>query len=493
MKQFCPNGSPTFLRPRDKTERVFAFYQGIPVFEATVAGRMLFKRQSMMPEIDGDGQALKNHMKQKNNASILLVDDDPLILKNISMLLEWEGYTVVRAESGEKALVAMEETALDLVITDLVMEKVDGMAVLEHAKRLYPDTMVIMLTGYADMKAAINAIRLGADDFMLKPVESEEIYFRVRRCLENRELRRKIDQRTQELEMLNQQLKKDITRRKRAETRLQKANTDLTESLTKLKFAQDKLIQSEKLASLGGMASGLVHEINTPIGIGITASTFIRQMISKVEKKLETGEADLQDISTILKKTAEAAFLTHVNLGRATGLLENFKQISVDQLSEKPRKILVDEYVNEVISSLSMELKHSPHRMVVNCPKNLIFDSRPGALAQIITNFVMNAMIHAFEGLEEGEVVFDIHADDTTLYLVCRDNGKGMDRNQLKQLFDPFYTTRREQGGTGLGLYVVYNLVTQALSGSIECESSPGKGTAFTIRIPLGGTKPSGH
>ena len=436
---------------------------------------------------------MKNQVKQKTNSSILLVDDDPLILKNISMLLEWEGYTVIRAESGEKALAAMEASAFDLVITDLVMAKVDGMAVLEHSKWRYPDAMVIMLTGYADMKAAMNAIRLGADDFMLKPVESEEIYFRVRRCLENRELRRKIDQRTKELEALNQQLKKDITRRKRTETRLQKANLDLSESLEKLKFAQDKLIQSEKLASLGGMASGLVHEINTPIGIGITASTFIRQMVSKMEQKLEAGEIDLQAISTILKKTGEAASLTHSNLGRATGLLENFKQVSVDQLSENPRKILVDEYVGEVISSLRMELKHSPHRIVVNCPKNLIFDSRPGALAQIITNFVMNATIHAFEGMGEGEVAFDIHADDTTLYLTCRDNGKGMDQNQLKQLYDPFYTTKREQGGTGLGLYVVYNLVTQVLAGSIECESSPGKGTTFTLRIPRNGSKPPGQ
>ena len=295
------------------------------------------------------------------------------------------------------------------------------------------------------------------------------------------------------MEALNQHLKKDITRRKRTETRLQKANLDLSESLEKLKFAQDKLIQSEKLASLGGMASGLVHEINTPIGIGITASTFIRQMVSKMEQKLEAGEIDLQAISTILKKTGEAASLTHSNLGRATGLLENFKQVSVDQLSENPRKILVDEYVGEVISSLRMELKHSPHRIVVNCPKNLIFDSRPGALAQIITNFVMNATIHAFEGMGEGEVAFDIHADDTTLYLTCRDNGKGMDQNQLKQLYDPFYTTKREQGGTGLGLYVVYNLVTQVLAGSIECESSPGKGTTFTLRIPRNGSKPPGQ
>jgi C4-dicarboxylate-specific signal transduction histidine kinase len=425
--------------------------------------------------------------KKKGLYNVLVVDDDPFVLQNTGKLLEWEGYAVDRAESGEKAQALLNEKTFDLVLTDLVMEKVDGMAVLAFAKRMYPDIIVIMLTGFADMKAAINAIALGADDFMLKPAESEEIYFRVKRCLENRELRIKVDQRKAELEVLNKQLKKDIAQRKRAETKLQKANKDLSDSLTKLKFAQDKLIQSEKLASLGGMASGLVHEINTPIGIGITASTFIKQMISKIDRNLQLGEVESSAVWKFLKKTEEAVSMIHANLGRAAGLLENFKQVSVDQVSEKPRKILVDEYVGEVIASLSVELKHSPHRIVVNCPKNLIFDSRPGALAQIITNFVMNAMTHAFEGMDEGDLVFDIRADDSTLHLICRDNGKGMGRDELKQIFDPFYTTRREHGGTGLGLYVVYNLVTKALSGSIECESTPGKGTAFTVKVPLNG------
>jgi signal transduction histidine kinase len=236
------------------------------------------------------------------------------------------------------------------------------------------------------------------------------------------------------------------------------------------------------------MVSGIVHEINTPIGIGITASTFIKQLISKVEKNLADGMVDAPSLSKFLKKTHEAAAMIHANLGRAGNLLGNFKQVSVDQVSEKPRKILVDEYIHEVIASLVVELKHSPHRILVNCPQNLIFDSRPGALAQIITNFVMNAMNHAFEGMDKnGEILFDISADETTLYLNCRDNGKGMGKEEVKQVFDPFYTTKREQGGTGLGLYVVYNLVTKALSGSIECQSSPGKGTEFKIKVPLNG------
>ena len=177
------------------------------------------------------------------------------------------------------------------------------------------------------------------------------------------------------------------------------------------------------------------------------------------------------------------------NLSRAGDLISHFKQVSVDQASEKHRKIVVDEYINGVIASLNLEFKQSPHDIEVKCPSGIVFDSRPGALAQIITNFVMNAMIHAFEGIEKGKIVIDISADDTTMSLMCRDNGNGIDEKSLKQIFDPFYTTKRDQGGSGLGLYVVYNLVTQGLNGTIDCQSEPGKGTTFTVNVPLNGWK----
>lgn len=423
----------------------------------------------------------------ERNYRILLVDDEPLILHNIGRLLETEGYHVTSAENGEAALQFLSEATFDLVLTDLVMDKVDGMTVLQEAKKKDPEIIVIMLTGFADMKVAINAISLGADDFMLKPAESEEIFFRVKRCLESKELKRKVSQRNLELEALNAQLENDIAERKKAENELKKSNENLQDSLTKLKFAQDKLIQSEKLASLGGLVSGIVHEINTPIGIGITASTFMMQKVKKIEKKYNDGRMEDADFHKFLKTMYDGVAMISKNLSRAGDLVSNFKQVSVDQASEKPRRIIVDEYIHEVLSSLSMELKNSPHDIEVNCPENLIFDSRPGALAQIITNFVMNAINHAFEEMDKGRIVFDITADETYLQLTCRDNGKGMSPDALKQVFDPFYTTRREQGGSGLGLYVVYNLVTKALGGTIDCESTPGEGTSFSINVPLNG------
>jgi signal transduction histidine kinase len=416
---------------------------------------------------------------------ILVVDDEPLILQNTGRMLEQEGYAVDQAESGERAIERLHTSAFDLVLTDLRMMKIDGLDVLVAAKAMYPEIMVIMLTGHADMKAANNAIKFGADDFMLKPAESEEIYFRVKRCLENKELRKKVTQRSLDLERLNNQLTRDIAERERAEQQLQAINQELSDSLTKLKFAQDKLIQQERLASLGGLVSGVVHEINTPIGIGITASTFIMEQVRKMETFVNEGTIDEARLRKFLKTVYEGSAMISKNLSRAGDLVINFKQVSVDQASEKPRKIIVDEYIRDVLSSLSMEYKQSGHRIEVNCPPDLIFDSRPGALAQIITNFVLNAHIHAFEFMEQGTLVFDVKTDGDVLELTCTDNGKGMDEEAVRQIFDPFYTTRREQGGSGLGLFVVYNLVTQALNGSIDCKSRPGFGTTFSVRVPL--------
>ncbi len=427
-------------------------------------------------------------MEEKNlnaNYRILLVDDDKFILSGVTRVLEKEGYDVVKADSGEKALIFLQNESFDLVLTDLVMGQVGGVEVLMETKRVQPETMVIILTGYADMKAAVNAIKFGADDFMIKPAESEEIYFRVQKCMENKVLRSKIRQHTVELERVNEQLRLDIIERTKTEEELNNANTELNDSLKKLTFAQDKLVQSEKLAALGGLVAGVTHEINTPIGIGITASSFILQQISKVKSQTERLGIDDEDLVRITETIRESASMISSSLGRAGELVSDFKQVSVDQESEKPRSVIVCDYIYDVLSSLSLEYKSSGHKIEVTCTEGLVFNSRPGALAQILTNFVMNAMIHAFDGIDSGCVTIDVSSKAGMMFLHCSDNGSGMETTSLKQIFDPFYTTRRDEGGSGLGMYVVYSLVTKALNGSIECESEPGKGTTFSICVPL--------
>ncbi len=424
-------------------------------------------------------------INQTKNCKILLVDDDKFILSGVTRVLEKEGYEIVKADSGEKAVDFLQDELFDLVLTDLVMGQVGGVEVLMETKRLQPETMVIILTGYADMKAAINAIKFGADDFMIKPAESEELYFRVKKCLENKVLKKKIQKNTIELEQVNEQLRLDIIERTRTEEQLNRVNTELNDSLEMLTFAQDKLAQREKLAALGRLVAGVTHEVNTPIGIGITASTFILQQISKVDAGTNRLGIDDADLNRITETIRESASMIASSLGRAGELISNFKQVSVDQESEKPRSVIVCDYIDDVLSSLSLEFKSTRHEIEINCEKGIIFNGRPGALAQILTNFVMNAMLHAFDGIESGRVLIDIRSQDDMMLLSCSDNGTGMVPGELKQIYDPFYTTKRDDGGSGLGMFVVYNLVTKALNGTIECESEPGKGTTFSICVPL--------
>jgi DNA-binding response OmpR family regulator len=304
-------------------------------------------------------------MLTKEENKILIVDDEPLLLKNIGKLLDYAGYLVDPVDSGEKAFNKLEKNKYDLILTDLMMEKINGMDVLIEAKKKHPETAVIIMTGYADVKIAIEAIKNGADDFMFKPAESDEIYFRIRRCLENIDLKKKIVQRNNELEILNCQLKKDILERKRTEKKLKKSNKDLSESLAKLKIAQNKLIQSEKLASLGGLISGVMHEINSPIGIGITASSYILQQIKKLKAICDDNENDRRDLKKILDRTLEGASMVHSNLSRAGDLIANFKQVSVDQVSEQPRKVIVDQYIDRKSTRLN-----SSHRLTSRMPSS---------------------------------------------------------------------------------------------------------------------------
>lgn len=424
-------------------------------------------------------------MKREAKEKILLVDDDRFILSGVSRVLEKEGFDVTTSDSGEDAVSRMKEQTFDLVLTDLVMGQVGGVEVLRESKEVQPEAMVIILTGYADMKAAVNAIKFGADDFMIKPAEPEEIYFRVRKCLENKVLKRKVKDHTIELEKVNEQLRLDIIERTRTEEELGRTNKELKTSLQKLQFAQDRLIQREKMAALGGLVAGVTHEINTPVGIGITASSFIRQQAGKIIADL-TDRSALSDTTGHLVQTIqESAEMISSSLARAGELISSFKQVSVDQESEKQRAVIVDVYLEEILTSLHLEFRKNPHRVELNCPEGIVFNSRPGALAQIITNFVVNAMRHAFDEYDNGLVAIDVTVSDGMMLLKCTDNGRGMPVDIVEHIYEPFFTTKRESGGSGLGMYVVYNLVTNSLNGSIDCESEPGKGTCFSICVPL--------
>jgi len=285
---------------------------------------------------------------------------------------------------------------------------------------------------------------------------------------------------------------RDITEKKKQEKELieardeaEEANKALQESLELIKRTQQHLVESEKMASLGGLVAGVAHEINTPVGVGVTASSFLEDKTKIFQELVREDRLKRSDLDSYLKVASESSSIIYKNLNRAADLIKSFKQVAVDQSGEVKRKFKLKQYTDELFISLGPKIRKTPHKITIHCPEDLEIDRYPGIYSQIITNFVMNSLNHGFEENQEGVITIDIRKEGGELLINYADNGKGMEKETLKKIFDPFFTTSRGQGGTGLGMHIVYNLVTMTLGGKIRCFSRPGEGTTFSIRIPF--------
>ena len=262
------------------------------------------------------------------------------------------------------------------------------------------------------------------------------------------------------------------------------ANVELQQTLEVLRQAQDQLIESEKMASLGSLVAGVAHEINTPLGIGITAASHLESITHQFGHKIDGGQLTRSDLGDYLVAAKESSRLILKNLERAGQLVRSFKQVAVDQGSEERRVIDLGEYLHEIAFALQPALKRTPHQLRITCAQAIHLDTYPGAIYQIVVNLVSNALTHAFPDERIG--VIDLRAyrrGDDEVVLEYQDNGVGVEPALLKRIFDPFFTTRRGQGGSGLGLHIVYNRVTQLLGGSISADIRDG--LHFAIRWPI--------
>ncbi len=285
---------------------------------------------------------------------------------------------------------------------------------------------------------------------------------------------------------------RDISEKKELEEQLHNRNIDLQESndeletiIENLRKTQNKLVEAEKLAGLGSLVTGVAHEINTPVSVGLTGSSHLEFLAENILSKYESEKMTQEDLKDYLKSSKELINVINSNLNRTADIIRNFRQVAVDQTSEQKRLFKVEAYIKGLLISIDSLFKNKKIDINIDCDEELAIISYPGFFAQIITNLVTNSINHGFKDISKGEINFKIEKIDNHLNFEYSDNGKGIREENLLKIYEPFFTTDRQEGASGLGLNIIYNLVTTNLSGTIDCHSELGKGVKFTIKIPL--------
>lgn len=288
---------------------------------------------------------------------------------------------------------------------------------------------------------------------------------------------------------------RDITERKQAEERLQQAKQAAETALQQLRDTQQQLIEAAKMAELGNLVAGVAHEINTPIGIGVTAASRLDTLTRELTDLYGSNKMKRTDLEKYLKSATQGSDLILKNLSRAAELVQSFKQVAVDQAGDQQRTFVLKDYLHDILTSLRPELKRTKYQVTIVCTQDITLHSYPGVFSQVVTNLVMNSLIHGFREKPEGQMTITASLESTEevmgkvstwLHLNYSDDGRGIPAEVLPRIFDPFFTTNRQGGGSGLGLHIVYNLVTHKLGGIIHCDSVVGEGTTFRMKIPVG-------
>ncbi|MCE9952311.1 ATP-binding protein [Aeromonas allosaccharophila] len=286
-----------------------------------------------------------------------------------------------------------------------------------------------------------------------------------------------------EIIQLNEQLEGKVEERTRS---LSEANNQLGKAYDDLKQAQQTLVESEKMASLGSLVAGVAHEINTPIGISVTASSYLQERVADFKSHIDSKQLSRSYLNEFTVNLDESMQLLQSNLRRASELIASFKQVAVDQSSEARYNFSLADNLHQVVVSLGHKLKKSQCEVDIQCDPKLSIFSFPGSFTQIYSNLILNSINHGFDNWDKPKkITIKVEQQGEELFIDYSDNGRGIPPEILPRIFDPFVTSKRGQGGSGLGTHIIYNLVVQLLKGRISCASEPGNGAQFHIRLPI--------
>ncbi|QCF35669.1 ATP-binding protein [Salinivibrio sp. YCSC6] len=277
-----------------------------------------------------------------------------------------------------------------------------------------------------------------------------------------------------ELQLLNQNLEKTVNER----------TQDLEQSMENLKAAQNQLVESEKLAALGSLVAGVAHEVNTPLGIAVTANSVIKEAVATLNHAFADQSLTSQQFEAVMKQIVDGSNMLENNLNRAARLIRDFKQTAVDQVSESRSQFRVVQALDALMGSLRPETKKVPVVPMIEGDANLEMSSLPGVLTQVVSNLVMNSVRHAFENIENPEINIKVSDLGDEVQVVYTDNGVGVPPELHQRIFEPFYTSKRGKGGSGLGLNLVFNLVRQKLQGKLSFDSDINQGVMVVLTLP---------
>ena len=393
---------------------------------------------------------------------LLVVDDQAFNIQILHHIFV-DDHDVFMATNGKQALKLCQNNPPDLILLDVVMPDMDGHEVCRRLKA-DPQTReipLIFVTGQHDPAEETIGLELGAVDFISKPANPAVVRARVKTHL-------KLKFQADALEQVNQTLEARILER-----------------TTELKQAMEHLVQAEKLASLGSMVAGITHELASPLSNMALSASGLTANLKKLGSDISEGKLTRSNLEKFLHACDETLNLIERAAERAQTLLLSFKQVSVDQTSERRCRFDLQDIVEQTVRALGPTLKGTPFRVEVDIPAGIVLDSHPGALEQIITNLVNNSLAHAFAGRDSGRMRVCAQVQDGVLDIVYSDDGIGIPMAIRRRIFDPFFTTKAGQGGSGLGLYTIYNLVTGLFGGSIGVTSQADGGACFTLRLPI--------
>ncbi len=266
---------------------------------------------------------------------------------------------------------------------------------------------------------------------------------------------------------------------------LQESNDELEASMENLIITQNKLVESEKLAGLGSLVSGVANEISSPIGLGVTGASHLEYICEEISSKYESNSISPEDLKTLLQNSNELINIIVTNLNKIENIIKDFKQLAVDQTGEIKRVFNVKEYIKGILISMDNLLNKRDIEFKIECDGVLGINSFPGFFAQILHHLILNSLQHSYKDDEKGVISLSARIEGKDFIFEYQDYGKGILQENLSKIYEPFFTTNRKNGSIGLGLNIVYNLVTINLGGKIDCHSEENKGTTFTIKIPL--------